>query len=112
MYKIIAIAGFLIRQFIIPNPFSAFGGWGELYNFLASGVIATITYFTVGLFYEKGEAPIIGSIMYLIAYSLYTFELWLILLPYPNWWFMGLIFVLISVADIAILHLIRRNIAL
>lgn len=108
MYKIIAIAGFLIRQFIIPNPFSAFGGWGELYNLLASGVIATITYFSVGLLYEKGEAPIIGSILYLAAYSLYTFELWLILLPYPNWWLIGLIFVLASLFDIAILHFIRK----
>ena len=109
MYKIIAIAGFLIRQFIIPNPFAAFGGWGELYNLFASGAIATIAYFSVGIIYEKGEAPIIGSIMYLVAFSLYTFELWLVLLPYPNWWFMGLIFVLLSVIDISILHFIRKN---
>ena len=109
MYTIIAIAGFIIRQFFLPNPFAPFGGWGEVYNLLASGVIGTLSFFTVGLFYEKGSFPLLGSISYTITYIVYTFELYVILRPYPNEWFIGLSFLIVIVVDIIILRIIRKK---
>ena len=108
MYKIIAIVGFIIRQFFLPNPFAPFGVWGEVYNLLASIVIGFLSYITVGLFYEKGSFPFLGSILYTITYVVYTFELYFILRPYPNEWFMGLSFLFAIVVDILILKLVRK----
>ncbi|MCR4647651.1 MAG: hypothetical protein K5776_01085 [Lachnospiraceae bacterium] len=109
MYKIIAIAGLLVRQFLLPNPFSHFGLMGEIYNLLASSAIGPLAYFTVGRFYSKGEAPALGSILYLITYMVYTFEIWLVLKPYPNCWLVSLFCVLLIVIDIVVIRFISNN---
>lgn len=108
MYKIIAIVGLIIRQFFLPNPFTPFGVWGEVYNLLASAVIGFLSYITVGLFYEKGSFPFWGSILYTITYIVFTFELCFIMRPYPNEWLMGLSFLIAILVDIIILRLLRK----
>ncbi|MBP5495238.1 MAG: hypothetical protein J6X97_09080 [Lachnospiraceae bacterium] len=107
MYKIVAIAGLLIRQFIIPNPFVTFGGYGKLYNLLASGIITFIAYKTVGFFYTKGEAPVIGSAFFTIFYIVYSGELWLVLKPYPNEWLMLLMIFAVIIVNMIIIKIIR-----
>lgn len=110
MYKIIAIAGLIIRQFFLPNPFEPFGVWGSVYNLLASGAIGTLAYFTVGLFYEKKSLPFIGSLFYTITYIIYTLELQFVLKPYPNELLVILLFVIVIAGDIALVWLIRKTI--
>lgn len=108
MYKIMAILGLIIRQFFLPNPFASFGVWGELYNLLASAVIGTLSYITVGLFYEKGSFPFLGSFLFTFTYIVYTLELHFILRPYPNEWFIGLSLLIVVIIDIILLRIIRK----
>ncbi len=110
MYYIMALIGFLIRQFLLPNPFEPFGGWGALYNLFASGLIGTLAYFTVGLIYEKRSFPFIGSLLYTIAYAVYTLELYFILKPYPNDGLIILFLVLVAVINTFIIRLISKAI--
>lgn len=71
MYKLIKLSSILIRQFLLPNPFSALP-YGELYNWLATILLVPITYFIVGLFYESRTAPVLGSFLFLFFYLIHT----------------------------------------
>ena len=99
LYGIIAIAGFIIRQYFLPNPFAPIGVYGELINLAASGVIGLLAYIIVGLFYEKGSIPFLGSLMYLVVYSILTFELWLAFKLYPHNWLIGIAMGIMLFAD-------------
>lgn len=104
---IIAIAGLLIRQYLLPNPFAPFGIYGELINLAASGVIGLLSYFIVGLFYEKGSIPFLGSIMYLVVYTILTLELWLAFKFYPHNWLIGISVGIMLFLDIFIIEKVR-----
>ena len=71
MYGIIAPLSIFIRNFILPNPFEAYP-LGLAYNWLAEIILYPITFITVGLFYEKGSNPALGSLLYLVFYLIYT----------------------------------------
>ena len=98
MYKIIYLAGFLIRQFALPNPFTPFGNNAELINLIVGGVFVPLSYFMVGLIYEKRSAPFWGSILFTIVYAINTGVTYLVCLAYPTAWLM----VLIAVAYFAL----------
>ena len=72
MYKLISALSVLIRQFCLPNPFECFGDSAVLINWIAGIVIVPITYVIVGLVYEKGSEPAVGSLLYLVTYALLT----------------------------------------
>ena len=92
MYKLVAIAGILIRQFCLPNPFECFGSSAELINLVAGGVLGMISYYLVGLIYEKGSAPVLGSILYSFVYTALTGALWLMgIFSFKWWWILTLI---------------------
>ncbi len=71
MYKIISLLSIIIRQFLLPNPFETLVN-GELYNWLATALLVPLTFFIVGLFYERGSAPELGSLLFLIFYLIHT----------------------------------------
>lgn len=71
MYKFISSSSVFIRQFLLPNPFSALPN-GELYNLLATALLVPITYIIVGLFYKRGAAPALGSFLFLVFYFIHT----------------------------------------
>ena len=71
MYKLIKLSSVIIRQFLLPNPFSALQ-YGELYNWVASFLLLPITYFIVGLFYKGRTAPALGSFLFLAFYFINT----------------------------------------
>ena len=90
MYKLIATISTLIRQFCLSNPFEALGeglmvnvGDGkilispELLNWIAEPFMHTVTYAIVGVFYDRGDDPAIGSFLYLLFYCIHTFLIWL-----------------------------------
>ena len=86
MYKIIHIISALIRQFLLPNPFSNFFSsqlYADLFNILLGGAILhVLAYIMTGIVYEKGSAPGLGSFLYLFNYCIITgiiiFITWLI----------------------------------
>lgn len=71
MYGIIASLSIFIRNFMLPNPFEAYP-LGLAYNWLAGIIMIPLTFVTVGLLYEKGSNPALGSFLYLVFYLVYT----------------------------------------
>lgn len=99
MYKLIATISILIRQFCIPNPFDALGDGlvvniGETQILLPPGVlnwvvepfVYVVTFSVVGLYYDRGSAPALGSFLYMLFYYIHTFLLWLMSLAgFATW---------------------------
>lgn len=93
MYKIIYIVGFLIRQFVLPNPFTPFGNNAELINLMVGGMFIPLSFFMVGLIYESGSAPALGSILFNFIYAINTGVTYIVCLAYPTVWLMLLIII-------------------
>ncbi len=68
MYRIIALIGVYVRFAVLPNPFSGMEN-EVLLNIGAEFCLHPFTFFIVGLFYERGSAPALGSFLYLLVYS-------------------------------------------
>lgn len=79
MYKLVSAVSVFIRTFIFPNPFtrlfelyladtmfsSSALVFAELFNCVVVGtVLCIICYPLVGLIYDSGESPAIGSFLY------------------------------------------------
>ncbi|MBQ9768441.1 MAG: hypothetical protein IJW37_10100 [Lachnospiraceae bacterium] len=107
MYKIIAAISMFIRQFYLSNPFEALGEGlrveinnvsvvlsPSLLNWLAESLMWGITYGVVGMYYEKGSAPALGSFLYLIFYCVHTWLIHLMAFADFNKWIVILILVL------------------
>ena len=74
MYKIISALNGFIREEMIPNPFE-FISENQLivmlFTYLIGGTILHIISFNMcGVFYTRGQAPLLGCIGYMIAFSL------------------------------------------
>lgn len=91
IYKFFYIFSFLIRNFVIPNPFDCLQGQTieingvelpvipEVINILIEPILGGITYFVVGFYYSRSSGkPVIGSILYLIFYCIHTAFLFVI----------------------------------
>lgn len=76
MYYIVAIIGAIIRQYFLPNPYEVFftsEAWAMLFNMIIGGLILHVLSFTItGTYYNRGDAPVIGSISYLFWYCINT----------------------------------------
>ena len=88
MYKIIYLIGFFIRQFVLPNPFIPFGDNAELINLIVGGIFVPLSYIMVGLIYDNGSEPVLGSILFTIVYALNTGVTYIVCLAYPTAWLM------------------------
>lgn len=54
--------------------------------------MAPLTYLIVGLIYEKGSEPTIGSLLYLVTYALITGVLWIMsIFSFAWWWILILV---------------------
>ena len=87
MYKILSVVSFCIRAYlcyrtidnipILANP---------LYNNILLEVISlytilwAISYFTVGLFYDSGDEPILGVFLYFVVYVVFLGLMYLLML--------------------------------
>ena len=104
IYSALATIFWLVRQFVIPNPFEALGDGitimigdapllltPEILNWIADPIIAAITFGVVGLYYIKGSEPALGSILYMVFYAVHIGLLYLMLSVYPIVWLMVLI---------------------
>ena len=92
MYKLISVLSLLIRQFCLPNLFECFGDSAWLINLIAGIIMAPIAYWIVGKVYHKGEEPVLGSVLYLVAYAILTGILWVMgIFSFAWWWILILI---------------------
>lgn len=105
MYKLIFLISLVIRQFCLPNPFECFGDKALLYNWIAGLVLAPVTYYLVGLFYEKGSMPALGSLLYLLFYAGLTGVLYMLGLVSFAWW--AILSMIVGI--ILLVVLIKRN---
>ena len=95
MYGLMVIISLIVRQFYLPNPFECFGPKGLLYNWVAGLILAPLSYALVGTVYRSGEAPALGSFLYLLTYVVLTGILWVLGQFSFAWWaILGLIFVI------------------
>lgn len=77
MYKIIHLISALIRQFLLPNPYTNIIGnktYADLFNIFIGGTILHFCAFVLtGCGYIKGvDEPASGSLGYLISYCYIT----------------------------------------
>lgn len=85
IYKVFAFISFIVRSYVMPNPFeSLLGKMIELdgleqffvylpLNALLEYVLYKITYAIVGLYYDRSEkTPLKGSILYFIFYWIHV----------------------------------------
>lgn len=97
MYGLMASISLLVRQFLLPNPFECFGDMAILYNWLAGLALTPIAYALVGLIYRRGEAPALGSFLFLLTYAGLTGILWVLGQFSFAWWaIVGAIVVIIG----------------
>lgn len=100
---------FFIRQFILPNPFTPLGDNADTINLILGGILIPISYFMVGAFYERGECPALGSLLFLIAYIINSAVIYLICLVFPAVWLMITLTCLYFVLYIFIVIELRNN---
>lgn len=81
MYKIVAFISVILRTFYFPNPFTKYFEIGladnvilsssasslaDLFNLVfGGGILCSLCYPLVGIVYDSGDAPVIGSLMYM-----------------------------------------------
>lgn len=107
MYKLMAVISILVRQFYIPNPFEVLGDGlvvnvgdtlsvlsPEVLNWMATLFLPAVTYTVVGLYYDRGSNPALGSFLYLLFYCVHTLLLWLVSLAGFAIWAVALTLVL------------------
>lgn len=83
LYSIIAITSYLLRNYYFPNPFESLGVYADIANIVFEPLLFIITFFTVGLVYEKGSFPALGSFLYLVFYGIHISIIYLIV---SNYW--------------------------
>lgn len=80
MYQSVSMLNGFIREEMMPNPFE-FVSDNQLivmlFTYLIGGTILHIISFSMcGVFYNRGQAPMLGSIGYMIAFSL---NIWILI---------------------------------
>lgn len=108
MYNIIHIISALIRQFLLPNPFSNLFSnqiYADLFNILLGGAILhVLAYIMTGIVYEKGSAPGLGSFLYLFNYCIITGTIILITWLIHNFWVAVIICIVVYIIVLMLLN--------
>ena len=103
LYGVAIIVSFLIRQFVLPNPFECFGEKATLINWITEPILQVVTYLLVGLVYQKGDMPAMGSVLFLITYAMLVGVLWALGVFRFAWWWI----LLLAAASFAVVIGIR-----
>lgn len=91
MRAIVALISLFVRQCCLPNPFECFGNNGVVINLAVEPVMHFVAFSFVGTVYQRGESPILGSILYLVAYMAIIGVLKLMGLFSFAWWWVSII---------------------
>lgn len=74
LYYLIKVISYLVRQFLIPNPFINLiknPGTAEIVNWILGGALIPLAYFLTGIWYD-GNVKFIGSLGFLFNYAILT----------------------------------------
>lgn len=98
IYALLTLVSFIIRQYFLPNPFESLGGKGIIINYIATAVITAVSYFLVGLVYKSFSNPVVGSILFLIIYSVIVVLLYVMgIFNFAVWWIIVVIILFIVI---------------
>ena len=77
VYRLFALISVIIRNLYLPNPFVDLQ-YGVYINYLMEPLLYAFTFSVVGVFYRRGELPVLGSVLYLLFYILHIglLQLW------------------------------------
>ena len=96
MYKLMMAVGLIVRQFFLPNPFECFGPLnGLIINLIAEPVMHALAYAIVGVVYDRGSFPALGSFLYLVTYAALTGVLALMGIFSFAWWWVCAVLVMV-----------------
>ena len=122
MYKLILTISILIRQFFVSNPFDALRKdvrlkigttytsiSPEVLNWVAEPIVHVVTFAIVGLYYERGSVPALGSFLYLLFYCLHTFLLWLMSVAEFSIWAVAFLITLYVGMHYVLLKILKRS---
>ena len=109
LYVIMSTISIVIRQFVLPNPFECFGEIESLViNRIAEPIIHILALAIVGLFYERGSFPALGSFLYLLTYSIITGILYIMGIFAFAWWWIIIVIVAMVALIVGIVWLRRK----
>ena len=94
MYEIIKLSSYLIRQFLLPNPFTnliKYSSQATIVNWVVGGIFVPLSYVLTGTWYDK-KTPVIGCIGFLVNYALLTGLFWIISLIFKNLYAIAILF--------------------
>ena len=112
MYQIVSTLNGFIREEILPNPFDFISDNQlivMLFTYLIGGMILhIISFFMCGVFYNRGQAPVLGSIGYMMAFSLNVWILINISKLFNSILTISIIYVIIVIAIFKVLYKIKN----
>lgn len=107
MYNIIHVISALVRQFLLPNPFSNLFPnqvYADIFNIFIGGlVLHVLAYVMTGTVYEKKSAPGFGSLLYMINYCLITGLIVLVTWLIHNFWISIIVFIILYILILVLL---------
>lgn len=112
MYQIVSALNALIREEVMPNPFEFISDNQlivMLFTYLMGGMILHIISFSMcGVFYNRGQAPVLGSIGYMMAFCLNVWILINISKLFNSILTIGIIYVIIVIAIFKVLYKVKE----
>jgi len=113
MYKIISGLNSFIGEEIIPNPFEFISDNAiivSLFSFcIGSWLLHKISFAMCGIFYNKGEAPVLGSFGYLVAYSLNVLAIIIISKMFNSFFIIGIVYIMVVICTFILLYKIKQR---
>ena len=98
MYGLMVVISLLIRQFYLPEPFECCGDLAWLYNLIAEPIIHVVAFGLVGMMYNRGDFPPLGSFLYLVAYAMIVWLLSVMgIFSFAWWWVLIIVAVMIGI---------------
>ena len=107
MYELFKVIGFLIRQFLLPNPFESIcPERAAVINLLFGIILMPVAYIIVGRIYDRHfDEPVVGSFMFNVVYIVLTVITWGLLALF-TWMCDNLIVVLICTSVVVVIMVI------
>lgn len=74
MYTAVSTIFGIIRLFYIPNPFEQLEGTLSpfILNLACEPLLHVVTFSIVGMFYNRGSVPALGSCLYMLFYAVHV----------------------------------------
>ncbi len=85
-YIVACIIGFIVRYFLIPNPFIPLGDVATGMNILFGLLLLALTYIMVNNISRIKKGSVTSIVMFLVLYFVNSLVIYLIMIFYPVFW--------------------------